>query len=443
MPIEYVNNEDSESGAGEFLLGDVQIRGVYEVEEKGAGFHEEYKAERERESGGQAEIDEPPAAKITIRAWGTQEDWANLNTLRQQREPFSVSVGPFAFAEMGFKKLSITESGEKPGAKQFDIRLQEFREVIVQRQSLEEALGGGSGGGAAPGDPSGPSGWGPNEGPSVKSDTAPPGGTKSYTVGPGETWGRRVIDQTASGSNAHVSTQGGGWVIQDVGLNGQFNGRALSEGDVFIHARTPNGSGARIQHIYMGDGSSKARDTGIYMNPRSSGDLTLSEINAQRWRDNAMYLSAPHESGSGGVNLLIEDSFAYNNETSSYRMGQGTIRNCVGHHDGSHSGRGNRTIWARPPGVVRVENCDILNSSGHAIMAGAQGRPSQVQLSGSNITGSTTTRHGSSISGSKGGQANVDNYAAGVPGGPRQAAAGVGHAEGGGGGDDGGGDDGS
>lgn len=431
MPIEYVNNGDSETGAGEFLLGDVQIRGVYEVEETGAGFHEEYKAERERESGGQAEIDEPPAAKITIRAWGTQEDWAELNNLRQQREPFSVSVGPFAFAEMGFKKLSITESGEKPGAKQFDIRLQEFREVIVQRQSLEEALGGGSGGGSAPGDPSGPSGWGPNEGPDTQSDTIAGGSTKTYEVGPGDTWGRMVVDQSAGGANAHVNATGGSWVIQDVGFNGVFNGRNLPNGDTLINA-TVGGGGSRIQHVYMGDGSSKDRDTGVWFDKNSSGDLTVTEVNAQRWKDNALYLSPPHESGSGGVNILVEDSFAYNNETSSYRLGQGTIRNCVGHITSDIS-RGPRVIWARPPGVVRVENCDMLaEGNGHAILAGAQGRPSQVQISGSNITGNTTTKNGSSISGSKGGQANVDNYADGVPGGPRQAAAGVGHAEGGG-----------
>lgn len=434
MPLEYVNDrlEALDREPVDMVIGGVQLQGIYEVEESGAGFTEEWKAERERESGGAVtkdEVDEPPAAELRVTAWGDAEDWSALNDLRKQRNPFSVSIGPFAFAQMGISGLSATEVAEYPEAREFDIQLTEYREVVVQRQSLDEILGGEGGGGSAPGEPSGPSGWGPNEGPEVDSDTVASGATKTYPVGAGETWGRRLVDQSASGANAHVDTAGGGWTVQDVGFSGVFNGRNLPEGDTLIHAKTPNGSGARIQHIWAGNGSSKARDTGVFFNKVSTGDLIVSEVNMQNWRDNALYLSAPHESGSGGPNIAIESSYAYNNETSSYRLGQGTIRNCVGEHDGSHSGRGNRVIWARPPGTVEVEDCDIGNTNGYAIWAGVDGGSSTVNLRNCRISGQQQEQNSSSINGSSGGSPNLTAYDGGIPGGPRQAAEGVGHGE--------------
>lgn len=433
--VEFHDGRLEGSEPANMTIGDVVVPGIYEVSETGSGYTEEYLAERERESGGSDETDEPPAARLTITAWGNQEKWSELNALRSREEPFPVGVGPFVFEEMGITSLEQTWAGNRPEAREFTIELQEFREVVVQERSTS---GGGGGGGSSDGGGSGdapPPGSGPepsNPEYSGNPTTIPSGGHETFDVASGETWGGELIDVSASGAGATIRARnGGGWTIENVGLRGTFNPRSgMPEGDSFMHIE-PNGE-ALINNVYMGDGATGNRTTGIFTNKDSSGSITFRNINVQGWNDNAIYASAPHESGSGNMDVLFEDCYSANNQTSCYRAGRGTISNCVGLRDANGT-RGNRVVWARAPGAVEIVDCQIANrqGDGYAVKVGNGGS------STCNARGDTVIEgreDGVNFSGgAQSGSANTDAYASSIPGSPADAAEGRGSGSGGGG----------
>lgn len=447
MPLEYHNGRLGDDEPADMTIADVTLRGIYQVEGSGSGFTEEYLAERERESGGQDEVDEPPAAELTITAWGEQEEWDRLNELRSRESPFAVSVGPFVFEQMGIANLEQTIMGRTYDSRQFTIRLQEFREVTIQQRSVADGGSGGSSDGGGSGDsPSGDGGGpgGPREdgaqGPEPTNpdyggspESIPANSHETFQVANNETWGGELIDLTADGAAATINARAANWTVENVGVRGVFDGRPLENGDTILHAET-NGS-ALINNFYIGDGAVNNRDTGIYLNPNSSGDLEIRNVNAQGWPDNAIYASAPHESGSGNMDVEIADSYSANNQTSCYRLGQGTIRNCVGVRDGNGT-RGNRVVWARSPGPVEIVDSQIANRQGGASIMLGNGGTSTANVRGDSVIEGEIQEDGGGEAnfsgGAKQGDANTDAYADGIPGSAADAANGSGGGGGGG-----------
>ena len=415
--IEYVGEYLPEEPS-DMTIGNVRLRGTVRVEETGSGYTERYKAERERESGGEDTADEPEAAELQVEAWGTQTDWEQLNLMREQRDPFPVSIGPFVFEEMGIASVEQTIDGRYgPAPREIIIDLTEFRELIVQRDSMSDVMGGGSDGGAGGGTPG--EVQGPEAGDTTYSGTPrsmPGGGT--LPVGDGETFGGELID-TGNSGNPKVIPRGNGWVIENVGLTGSWIGGGGTTGDQFMPVTV--GGSCAIRHVFAGEGAGGNISGCIFVHRSSSGSLEIRRVNIQGWDDNGMYMADPLRNGACQVEIV--DSYAHNNQTSDYRGPTNLlVNNCVGIRDDS-AGRGRRNIWVRSGGTVEVRDCDLIMTPGTSVHVDGG--------STCNITGDTQITGGTtgSTSGSFGTNPDPQGYHSGIPGSADEAAEGVGAGE--------------
>ncbi len=426
--MEWVDPDFDDDEPTDMLIADIGLRGVVTVRESGPGFTEEYKAERLRESGGAEEVDEPEPTELEVESLIEEETWQALNALRRRHDPFPVAVGPFVFELMGIESIEKDVDGEFPGAIRVTIILKEFREIIVQRQSLGEVLGGGQadGMGGASGAVQIAEGW-IDDGtghdvrtgqpiPQTRTISVPNGASPTYTIGSGESFGRVLFNVAGPNGAPLVAGQGSGWAIQDVGLSGPSHNMNRA----FIGPNT-QGGGGRVDHIWMGDGTPHPRGTGMWWNNSSNGNLHVSTSYGAHWRDNWVYGSAPR-----GPHILIEDCYGYQNEVATYRLNRGEIRNCVANHDASHSGRGDRCVWVWAPGPAVIVDSH-LRSTGYTIIT-HDGNPRATMHRGGN---SGRTQGNVSMTGV--GSANMASPHPQIPGSAIDAARGYAPGVGGGG----------
>lgn len=422
--VEFV--EASEADPVTMTVGDVEVQGVYEVSEKGEGITEEYKAERESESGGEDTVDEPPAATLDIRAYCSDATWGSLDALRHQRSPFPVSIGPFVFDGMGITNLSKSVEGKYPEANDVSITLQEFRELSIQRPSSGETDSQPrEGGDVRLGEAADPQ-WGPGseEGvaPETETVTIASGERRQFGVSAGETFGRRVIDATANNANFVVPSRGGGFTVQDVGVAGPSG---TTQPDTHFSFYNDNGNTALIRNLYLGDGAPSYTgdkgQTALWVAPSSQGAVRFGYINVQAFPDNGIYASAP----AASAEVRMEHSFAHNNGHANFRLGRGMVDNVVSTYDSNFSHRGPRAVWARQPGVVNIEDTQIQAAVGPAIQSGAHDGGGVVNVTGeSNVEGPLKRVNGGTISFASGASqsgADPTAYPAEVPGNPADA----------------------
>lgn len=435
MPLEF--HRDPEDGESvEMYVDDIPIPGVYRAQEIGGGITEQHKAEIEHQSGGQDEADAPPAARIEVEAYIEEETFEQLNALRDSQEPFEVQIGPFAYTEMGIRSMEAITRAEETNSTQLNLTLQEFREVIIQERNLFDQ-GGGSGSGLENMDAEGPgAAWVDEDGdgrddntgePIPEMETVPmsPGQEWTHNVGTDEAWGRVLIDSSAGNSYPQVIADGSNWSIQDVG----FRGMLSDEQGHSVFGIYNRGGKSIIRNVYIGDGAPMySGDTGataMWVAPETVGQVTFDHIHVAGWPDNGIYASAP----KGNANILIKDSYGYNNGHANFRLGKGMIKNSVSLLDGGgHSANGPRAVWARTPGPVEIRDSDLIatgESDWNAIVAHAHDGPSTVNVENSGIEGVVDDTVGTvNIVSER--QADPQNFVSTIPGNAVDAAAGVG-----------------
>lgn len=447
---EYTNVD-----AAPMTIEDVEIPGVYNVSESGSGFTERYRTQAE--AGGDT-VDEPPAASLTVQAYCTEAQWEQLNALRESRDPFPVSIGPYAFDEMGITNLERVREANQPAALALTVTLQEFREVIVQSSAGSGGSGDGpnygqdpgGGGGSDPsyddpggvGTPGGPvAQWTDTDGDKQGDDsgealeynreTIPSGVRESFGVAGGETFSGQLLDATANNANFVVAATGQDWTIRDVGIAGP-SGTTGGDSHFGLHEQ---GGSSLVENVYMGDGAPSytgdTGQTGMWYNNDSTGHVDIRLVNIQMFPDNGIYASAPANSAT----VTIQDCFGRNNGHANFRLANGEVINCVSVIDSDFSHTGNRAVWGRVPGPVSIQQSEVASASGSAIHMGAHDGPTVVNVEdGTTVQGSigdaSATRDvaASEINWSGGaseGTADLGAYHGRIPGSPADAATGV------------------
>lgn len=205
--------------------------------------------------------------------------------------------------------------------------------------------------------------------------TVPAGETDIRRVEDGETLENVLFDISAPESRVDIDCRGDGWTLRNVGIRGTSTYPGKEQ---VIHARC-DGDGL-IENVYLGDGSETGcHDTGIFVDRRSEGRLTIRNVNVQDWVDNGIYASAPGHArkSHGGCEVVIEDSYGRNNNTANFRIGSdgSVVRGCVSLADGSvpaktgsdgETKRNCRPVWVTEGGDCAVENCDLVATHEHA-----------------------------------------------------------------------------
>lgn len=432
MPVEFHRDPDDDDIP--VTVDDVTVPGIYEATEKGAGITEEYKAEREGESGGQDTVDEPPAAKITVRGYVDDATWEELKALREREEPFPVSIGPFAFEQMGVVKIEREVLADETKANHLMLELQQFRSQQVQATNIFQRGSGNYTGGAV-GDVQGPTAaWTDKNGdgiddntrkplPDMQREPVPANGYERFNVGSGQAFGRLLIDAAASGARYRVQVNGSGWALQDVGARGKLSDSSNTCGVSIVN----QGGTGFVQNLYLGDGaipySGKRGATGVFVSPSSSGRVTFRYCNVQNWPDNGFRTSPPRTS----CEIVMRDCYTANNGHANVRMSYGRIENTVSVIDQMRSGfRGRRCIWAEQPGPVDLANCELalIGGGGYVIEATYNGNPSTVNATNCGISGPTHTG-GGVIRRTNTRAPQLNNYADEIPGSAVDAAVGI------------------
>lgn len=423
--------EPGEDDPVAFTIDDAEIPGVYEVTERGAGFTEEYRAEIEQQSGGSDHATEPPAARIDVVAYADNQTWELLNQYRDRREPFPVSIGPFAYEEMGISSLEKIVRADQQNAIELHIKLKEYREVVIQERDLSATdpgagdIGVGDGPDAAWVDTTG-DGRDDRTGepiPDMQSETH---GNDVITVSSGQAFGRYLV-RIADGAAPIIDTTGSNWSVQDVGFRGTY-GTSSNTGNPFNIDEM--GGSSLMRNIYIGDGAPMysgtvgvaTGTTGAWFRNTSSGHLEGRFINVAGFPDNGLYWSPPANGTS-----RIADSYGQNNGIGTYRTRHTEMDGCVGVHNGQgHADHGGRVLWVWHSSNTSVEDCDLVVSAGSstAIVIGEGGQAGTVNVNNSGIDGGIAENHGSTANVTNSRSASAGNYHPTIPGSATDAAAG-------------------
>ncbi|RQG91257.1 hypothetical protein EA462_04505 [Natrarchaeobius halalkaliphilus] len=202
---------------------------------------------------------------------------------------------------------------------------------------------------------------------------------QTITVDSGETWENKLIDMT-TGQDIVITAHGSDWTIRNIG----FSGENTSGTGSATFGVSDSGGSSTVENVYLGDGSdgrngssSGHGQTAFWVDPDHAGHIDFQNVNIQGFADNAIYASAPGNTGGGTIH--IDRSFAANCYVSHFRLateGSKVTNSCVLVDDDGYQGRG---IWAWAPGTVEVENCQLeMNGQNTAIDAGANGQATTV-----------------------------------------------------------------
>lgn len=209
---------------------------------------------------------------------------------------------------------------------------------------------------------------------------------QTITIGAGETWENKLIDMT-TGQDIIVTAHSSDWTIRNVGFKGE---NTSGTGSATFGISDTAGGTCTVENVYLGDGSSTGNgnpnghgQTAFWVAPDHSGHIDFKNVNIQNFADNAIYASAPGNKGGGTIH--IDSSFAANCYVSHFRLAtEGSkVTNSSVSVDASEGYVG-RGIWAWAPGTIEVDNCQIeMNGQNSAIVAGANGSPTQVSVTNS------------------------------------------------------------
>ncbi|PGF17315.1 hypothetical protein CP556_15230 [Natrinema sp. CBA1119] len=209
---------------------------------------------------------------------------------------------------------------------------------------------------------------------------------QTITIGSGETWENKLIDMT-TGQDIIVTAHSSDWTIRNIGFKGK---NTSGTGSATFGISDTAGGTCTVENVYLGDGSSTGNgnpnghgQTAFWVAPDHSGHIDFKNVNIQNFADNAIYASAPGNKGGGTIH--IDSSFAANCYVSHFRLAtEGSkVTNSSVSVDASEGYVG-RGIWAWAPGTIEVDNCQIeMNGQNSAIVAGANGSPTQVSVTNS------------------------------------------------------------
>ena len=214
-------------------------------------------------------------------------------------------------------------------------------------------------------------------------DTIPANG-QTITIGAGETWENKLID-FSTGNRITIAAHSTNWTIRNIGFEGYNSDAGLY---AIFGISDQSGGNSLMENVYMGDGgaSGDGGETGnghgitaVWANPNHNGHIDIRNCNFQGWYDNALYCSAPGNSGGGTFH--IDNCYAANCFVSHYRLAtQGSqITDSVVYMDNEfYNGR---AVWAWNPGPIPVENCTIETNGNHySFVAGANGQWSSIDV---------------------------------------------------------------
>jgi hypothetical protein len=190
-----------------------------------------------------------------------------------------------------------------------------------------------------------------------------------------------------TGQDIIVTAHSSDWTIRNVGFKGE---NTSGTGSATFGISDTAGGTCTVENVYLGDGSSTGNgnpnghgQTAFWVAPDHSGHIDFKNVNIQNFADNAIYASAPGNKGGGTIH--IDSSFAANCYVSHFRLAtEGSkVTNSSVSVDASEGYVG-RGIWAWAPGTIEVDNCQIeMNGQNSAIVAGANGSPTQVSVTNS------------------------------------------------------------
>ncbi|WP_227354029.1 hypothetical protein [Haladaptatus salinisoli] len=200
--------------------------------------------------------------------------------------------------------------------------------------------------------------------------TVSAGETRNIDVGDGETFENVLIDMTADGASALITTSGSGWTIRNVGFKGIHPG-----GHYLLNPGVSDPEGtALVENLYMGDGQVAGSDSGgIWLNANlpHRGTITFRNVHVAGMIDNGLYGSGPGAQGYGG-NLHVESSYFKANTISNVRLNAkdrpcrvvDTVVDSRGNKPcrtgcSAPGSTNTRAVWSWY-GETHLRNCDIL-----------------------------------------------------------------------------------
>ena len=235
-------------------------------------------------------------------------------------------------------------------------------------------------------------------------DTIQASGQTIY-VGAGETWENKLVD-LSTGNGFTLIIEGGNSTVRNIGFEGIYRA------DGFIISITAPSGSVLVENVYIGDGATKEGSSfthgpgAIFYHRDAGANVTFRDCNVQGYPNNGFYCS---NSASGG-SITWENCYAKNNGVASYRGADGgdEIINCVAYNDDTEPyfpGRmedSGRPVWAWNPGPITIENSEFHSGMGsntypYALVAGANGDPSQINYNSGDYVGDIQEAHGSSI----------------------------------------------
>ncbi|WP_440005653.1 hypothetical protein [Halomicrococcus sp. SG-WS-1] len=230
--------------------------------------------------------------------------------------------------------------------------------------------------------------------------TVPAGETKAITVGDGETFENKLIDQSAEGAAAKIDASGSDWTIRNVGFKGKCG--ASSFGFFSLIPSVSSGGKAVVENVYMGDGvetnsANEAEPGAVWVNANTphEGELTFRHCNIQKYANNGLYASGPgakHGAGAGGP-VKVESCYCASNDIANVRLGTpgSYVKDSVIENNGAaihHSnGPNKRGIWGWYVPIT-VKNCDVNVTEYEAVNGGFHG--GKVAVKNSEVKGPTS-----------------------------------------------------
>ncbi|RBI64018.1 hypothetical protein DMJ13_05815 [halophilic archaeon] len=202
--------------------------------------------------------------------------------------------------------------------------------------------------------------------------TVPAGETKTIDVGDGQTFENKLIDMTADGASALVTTSGSNWTIRNVGFKGTHPGGhyLMTPGVADVE------STGLVENVYMGDGQvARSGSGGIWVdaNMPHKGTITFRNVHVAGFIDNGLYGSGPGAQGYGG-NLHIESSYFTANTISNVRLNakerpcnvtdtvvDATGNDPCGEGCSAPGSTTTRAVWSWY-GETHLRNCDVVGS---------------------------------------------------------------------------------
>ena len=201
---------------------------------------------------------------------------------------------------------------------------------------------------------------------------------QTINISSGQTWENKLID-FGERNEISIVAKGTDWTIRNIG----FTGTIPYNTAVFGVADSGDGT-STMENIYFGESTGEQpadiRSICIWVDPRHSGTLNVTNVNFNVPGNNGIYGSAPGSNGNGKRgDVHIDGCYGNDRHHTAFRISDNgdSVTNSVAYKSGERTANRGVWVWNGPNKSATIKNVDVItNGEGDGVVTSSpKGEP--------------------------------------------------------------------